>query len=52
MDMIRDSGIVEECYAVVRDYCMKASADLESLEPGPARQPLMDLASYVLERTR
>ena len=52
MDMIRNSGIVEECYAVVRDYCMKASTDLESLEPGPSKQTLLDLASYVVERTR
>ncbi len=52
LDMIRNSAIVEECYAVVRDYCIKASGDLETLEDGPARKPLADLASYVMERTR
>ena len=52
LEMIRNSGIVEECYGVARDYCAKASANLEALEDGPARRPLMDLASYVMERTR
>ena len=52
LDMIRNSGIVEECYGVVRDYCTKASRDLKALEDGQARRPLMDLAFYVMERTR
>ena len=52
LDMIRNSGIVEECYAVVRDYCTKASHDLKTLDDGPVRRPLMDLAFYVMERTR
>ncbi len=52
LEMMRNSGIVEECYGVVRDYCSKASHDLKALEDGPARRPLMDLAFYVMERTR
>ena len=51
LDMIHNSQILEDCYAVVRDYCMKASGALASLPTSQAQRPLLDLAEYVMERT-
>ena len=52
LDMIRNSGILEDCYAVVRDYCMKASNALDGLGSSEARRPLLTLTEYVMDRTR
>ena len=52
LEMIQDSDIIQDCYAVVREYCLEASNALESLADHPARRALLDLSSYVMERTR
>ena len=52
LDMINNSSIVGDCEQVVRDYCDKACATLETLPEGEARRSLSDLAEYVRERRR
>ena len=52
LEMIQNSNIIEDCYAVVRDYCAKADEAIESLPDGPAHRSLADLAHYIMERTR
>ena len=52
LEMIQKSGIIEECYGVVRDYCLEASKAIESLPDCPAQQSLMHLSQFVMERTR
>ena len=52
LEMIQSSGIIEGCYAVVRDYCHKASKAIGSHPDNPARRSLIELSSFVMERTR
>ena len=52
LEMIQGSEIIEDCYAVARDYCLKASGALEPLPDGPARHSLLELSQYIMERTR
>ena len=52
LEMIQNSGIIEECYAVVRDYFVQAGKAIESLPDNAARRSLLELSSYVMERTR
>ena len=51
LEMIQNSEIIEDCYGVVRDYCLKASSAVETLSDGPSRRSLLDLSNYILERT-
>ena len=52
LDMINNSTIVADCYAVIHDYCAKAADSLQQLPEGDARQSLNNLTEYVWERTR
>ena len=52
LEMIQNSAIIDDCYAVARDYCSKASGSLQSLPDGPARGSLLQISNYVMERTR
>ena len=52
MEMIQDSNIIEDCYAVAHSYRSKANSALEALPDCPARRSLLELSSYVMERTR
>ena len=52
LDMISDSGVVTDCFSVIRDYCVAASRSLDALPQSPARQSLDRLADYIWERTR
>ena len=52
LELIQNSGIIEDCYAVARDYCLKASEAIDSLPQSPAQSSLAELSSYVMERTR
>ncbi|MGB6836712.1 MAG: polyprenyl synthetase family protein [Dehalococcoidia bacterium] len=48
--MVQNSDILEESYAVARDFAQRARAALEPLPDIPARHALGDIADYVLER--
>ena len=50
--MIQNSEIIQDCYAVVADYCNAASSAISSLSDEPARESLSALTEYVMERTR
>ena len=52
LGMIQDSGIIEDCYAVARDYCQQACKAIESLPDCPPHQSLIELSDYVMERSR
>ena len=52
LDMINDGGIVDECYTVIREYCVAAIRALDDLPECAARRSLNKLADYIWERTR
>ena len=52
LEMINNSSIVTDCYAVVREYCDTATRSLDILPDCPARQSLLTLSRYIWERTR
>ena len=52
LDMINNSSIINDCYAVVREYCEGATSSLALLPDCAARQSLLALSDYIWERTR
>ncbi len=50
IEMMRNSPIVDECYAVASEYCAKACQNLNQLPENPSRQSLTGLADYVVVR--
>ena len=52
LDLINNSGIMRDCQEVVRDYCDRASHELQTLPEGEARHSLAALAEYVRDRQR
>lgn len=52
LNMISDSGVVTDCYSVIRDYCFAAGRSLEALPESASRRSLDRLADYIWERTR
>ena len=52
LDMINDSTIIEDCYAVIQRYCDTASQALEILPDCAARRSLLDICCYTRDRSR
>ena len=52
LEMIGDSGIIPDCFAVIREYCGFASQALEELPDCPPRRSLSDMVDYIRERSR
>ena len=52
LEMINGSTIISDCFAVIRQYCETASRSLETLPDCAARRSLLDLSSYIQERSR
>ncbi len=50
MELIRNSSITQECYKVASDYNAKACRNLNLLPDNAARQVLVDLADYIINR--
>lgn len=50
IEMVRSSGVLEDCYKMADDYCGRACRNLKSLPDTPARESLYDLAGFVVER--
>lgn len=48
--MVQNSDILEESYAVARDFARRARAALQPLPHTPARHALSNTADYILER--
>ncbi len=49
---IQNSSIIEQAYAVANDFCFKSKQALADMPDSDARQSLLDLASYVIERRK
>ncbi len=52
LEMIQNSSIIEDCYAVVRDYSHKAGQAMQPLSDSPGRSSLLDLSRYIIDRMR
>lgn len=52
IESIRNSPIIEESYAIARDFSTKACQALEIFPDKPSRRALWELADYVIERQR
>ena len=52
IDLVRNSPIIDECYQVASDYCVKACSNLKLLPNNPSRQSLRELADYIISRKR
>ena len=52
LDMINNSTILADCFAIVRQYCNQANRSLEILPKCDCRDSLETLADYVRERSR
>ncbi|MCH8887370.1 MAG: solanesyl diphosphate synthase, partial [SAR324 cluster bacterium] len=52
LEMIRNSTIIQDSYAVAHQYCEGAASALKQLPDTRERQSLLDLVSYVTERRR
>ena len=52
LDMINNSTILSDCFAIVRQYCDQANRSLEILPKCDCRDSLETLADYVRERSR
>jgi geranylgeranyl pyrophosphate synthase len=52
IEMIRNSNIIEECYALATEYRDKACKELNLLPDELNRQRLINLADYVVSRKR
>ena len=52
LDMINNSTIIDDCYAIISEYCQQANSALQLLPASPSRDSLQSLADYVRERSR
>ena len=52
MELVRNSSIPQECYAVASDYCVKACQNLSLLPDNASRRSLIQLAEYVVEQRK
>ena len=52
MELVRNSSITQECYAVASDYCARACHNLSLLPDNASRRSLIKLADYVVKRRK
>ncbi len=52
IELVRNSSIAQECYQVASDFCVKACRNLKLLPDNDSRQSLMELADYIISRTK
>jgi len=52
IELVRNSSIIEECYAVASEFCARACRNLNLLPENASRQALIELANYVVNRKR
>ena len=50
IELVRNSPVIEECYALASEYRAKACHSLSSLPENTSRQALIELAEYIVER--
>ena len=52
IEQVRNSSIIEECYAVASDYCDRACRSLNLLPGNVSRQSLIETANYIIRRKK
>jgi geranylgeranyl pyrophosphate synthase len=52
INMIRNSGIVPDCYSIAQDFVSSACSALDSFSDGPCRRKLIEIADYVVRRSK
>ena len=50
LEMVHNSSIIEDSYAVAREFCTEAASAIEGLPDTPERRSLHDLLDYVIAR--
>jgi len=52
IEMIRNSGIIAECYRVAQGFTSEASKTIKTFPDKPSRKALIEIADYVVERQK
>jgi len=52
IELVRNSSIIQECYQVASDYCVKACRNIKLLPDNDSRQSLLQLADYITLRKK
>ena len=52
IEMIKNSGIIDDCYEEIRKYCDKAASSLDILPECDSRRSLLAMSEYIRERSR
>jgi geranylgeranyl pyrophosphate synthase len=52
IEMVRDSGIISDCYRVAQEFTSGACQTLKTLPDNQCRRALIELANYVVEREK
>ena len=52
VELVRSSGVIEECYEAASDYAARACRRLDPLPDKPSRRSLTELARYVVARNK
>ena len=52
VEMIKNSSIIPDCFAIIREYCDEANRALAALPTGQCRESLETMAEYIRERSR
>ena len=52
VEKIRSSSVIDECLALASEFCSRASRAVEKLPDNSARQSLLELAAYIVERRK
>jgi geranylgeranyl pyrophosphate synthase len=52
VEKIRNSPVIGECLALASDFCFRARRAVEKLPDNSARQSLLELAAYIIERRK
>jgi octaprenyl-diphosphate synthase len=52
LEMINNSGIIGDCYTVIRGFCDKATQSLDITPECDAKRSLLALPEYIRDRSR
>lgn len=52
IEMIKNSGIIDDCYEEIRKYCDDAASSLDILPDCDSRRSLLAMSEYIRERSR
>jgi geranylgeranyl pyrophosphate synthase len=52
VEKIRNSSVIDECLALASEFCSRASRAVEKIPDNSARQSLLELAAYIVERRK